>query len=155
MHEINIKWVHKKIGEKTMKNKKTLKFYIAIFIAKCASFTLKLLKRNATYMPGKIALQLCPDFLGMLEKPETIIGVTGTNGKTTVCNMINDILTENKYDFINKSIQVYLAYHNGNMLKYIQAKHKIDNKELGFTKEMLAKLYEEGGIDEKDNDAVS
>ena len=84
-----------------MKNKKTLKFYIAIFIAKCASFTLKLLKRNATYMPGKIALQLCPDFLGMLEKPETIIGVTGTNGKTTVCNMINDILTENKYDFIN------------------------------------------------------
>ena len=58
-----------------MKNKKTLKFYIAIFIAKCASFTLKLLKRNATYMPGKIALQLCPDFLGMLEKPETIIGV--------------------------------------------------------------------------------
>lgn len=88
MHEINIKWVHKKIGEKTMKNKKTLKFYIAIFIAKCASFTLKLLKRNATYMPGKIALQLCPDFLGMLEKPETIIGVTGTNGKTTVCNMI-------------------------------------------------------------------
>jgi UDP-N-acetylmuramyl tripeptide synthase len=52
-------------------------------------------------MPGKIALQLCPDFLGMLEKPETIIGVTGTNGKTTVCNMINDILTENKYDFIN------------------------------------------------------
>ena len=101
MHEINIKWVHKKIGEKTMKNKKTLKFYMAIFIAKCASFTLKLLKRNATYMPGKIALQLCPDFLGMLEKPETIIGVTGTNGKTTVCNMINDILTENKYDFIN------------------------------------------------------
>ena len=59
------------------------------------------------------------------------------------------------YDFINKSIQVYLAYHNGNMLKYIQAKHKIDNKELGFTKEMLAKLYEEGGIDEKDNDDVS
>ena len=59
-----------------MKNKKTLKFYIAIFIAKCASFTLKLLKRNATYMPGKIALQLCPYFLGMLEKPETIIGVT-------------------------------------------------------------------------------
>ena len=75
-----------------MKNKKTLKFYIAIFIAKCASFTLKLLKRNATYMPGKIALQLCPDFLGMLEKPETIIGVTGTKGKTTTTYMIKEIL---------------------------------------------------------------
>ena len=66
-----------------------------------------------------------------------------------------DKIKEHAYDFINKSIQVYLAYHNGNMLKYIQAKHKINNKELGFTKEMLAKLYEEGGIDEKDNDDVS
>ena len=68
---------------------------------------------------------------------------------------IEKLCIKTKYDFINKSIQVYLAYHNGNMLKYIQAKHKIDNKELGFTKEMLAKLYEEGGIDEKDNDDVS
>lgn len=84
-----------------MNNKKTFKFYIALWAAKCTSFALKVLRRNATYMPGKIALQLCPDFLGMLEKPETIVGVTGTNGKTTVCNMINDILTANNYDFIN------------------------------------------------------
>ncbi len=84
-----------------MKNKKTFKFYIALLAAKCTSFALKLLRRNATYMPGKIALSLCSNFLGMLEKPKTIIGVTGTNGKTTVCNMINDILTANKFDFIN------------------------------------------------------
>ena len=84
-----------------MNNKKTFRFYIALWIAKCTSFILKVLKRNATYMPGKIALTICPNFLGMLEKPKTIIGVTGTNGKTTVCNMINDILTVNKFDFIN------------------------------------------------------
>ena len=84
-----------------MNNKKTIKFYIALWIAKCASFALKILRRNATYMPGKLALQICPDFLGMLEKPKTIVGVTGTNGKTTVCNMINDILTANNFEFIN------------------------------------------------------
>ena len=84
-----------------MKSKKTFRFYITLWVAKFSSFALKLLRRNATYFPGKIALQLCPDFLGMLEKPKTIIGVTGTNGKTTVCNMINDTLEQNRFDFIN------------------------------------------------------
>ena len=84
-----------------MNRKKTFKFYIALYIAKIASWLLKLLKRNATYFPGKIALRICPDFMGMLEKPKTIIGVTGTNGKTTTCNMINDILEQNGFDFMN------------------------------------------------------
>ena len=30
-----------------------------------------------------------------------LIGVTGTNGKTTVSNMINDILIDNGYDLVN------------------------------------------------------
>ena len=84
-----------------MNNKKTFRFYITLWIAKFSSFALKILRRNATYFPGKIALLLCPNFLGMLEKPKTIVGVTGTNGKTTVCNMINDTLEQNKFDFIN------------------------------------------------------
>ena len=84
-----------------MNNKKTIKFYVALWIAKFVSFTLKTLRRNATSLPGKLAIRICPNFLGMLEKPKTIIGVTGTNGKTTVCNMINDTLTDNNFDFIN------------------------------------------------------
>ena len=84
-----------------MNQKKTLRFYITLWIAKFSSFILKLLKRNATYFPGKIALTLCPNFMGMLDKPKTIIGVTGTNGKTTTCNMINNILEQNGFDFIN------------------------------------------------------
>ena len=44
---------------------------------------------------------MCPGFMGMLDKPKTIIGVTGTNGKTTVSNMINDILIDNGYKIIN------------------------------------------------------
>ena len=84
-----------------MNKKKTLKFYITLWIAKASFIALKILRRNATYFPGKIALKLCPNFLGMLDKPNTIIGVTGTNGKTTTCNMINDILYQNNYEFIN------------------------------------------------------
>ena len=84
-----------------MNRKKNFKFYITLWIAKFSSAVLKLLRRNATYFPGKIALRLCPDFMGMLENTKTIIGVTGTNGKTTTCNMINDILEQNGYNFMN------------------------------------------------------
>ena len=84
-----------------MNNKKSIKFYVALWLAKLSCKVLKLLKRNATSFPGDLAIRICPNFLGILEKPETIIGVTGTNGKTTVSNMINDILTENGYDLVN------------------------------------------------------
>lgn len=82
-------------------NKKTLKFYVALWGAKSGSTLLKLLGRNASFFPGKFALTICPNFLGILEKPKTIVGVTGTNGKTTVCNIVEDILKDNNYDFID------------------------------------------------------
>ena len=81
--------------------KKGLKFYIALWGAKAGTVLLKLLRRNATFFPGKFALKVCPDFIGKIEKPKTIIAVTGTNGKTTVCNMIEDILKDNNYIFID------------------------------------------------------
>lgn len=81
--------------------KKTFDFYVAMFLAKCANKSLKLLKRNASYFPGNLALKICPKFLAQVDKPKIIIGVTGTNGKTTVSNMINDILIDNGYKVIN------------------------------------------------------
>lgn len=81
-----------------------IRFYVTLYIAKLAAFFLKILKRNATYFPGKIAVTLCPDFLGRIGKPETIIGVTGTNGKTTVCNMLNDVLEDNGYDVLHNRL---------------------------------------------------
>lgn len=81
--------------------KKTFRFYIALWGAKVGVVLLKLLRRNATFFPGKFALTVCPDFMGIIEKPKTIIGVTGTNGKTTVCNMIEDVLKDNNYEFID------------------------------------------------------
>ncbi len=84
--------------------KKNLKFYIVLYLAKLSRIALKLIGRDATYFPGKLAVTLCPDFLGRIDKPKTIIGVTGTNGKTTVCNMIEDVLKENGYEFIDNHL---------------------------------------------------
>lgn len=81
--------------------KKTLRFRIALLISSLAMRTQKLFGMNASYFPGKLAIKLCPDFLGQIDKPDTIICVTGTNGKTTVCNMILDILTDHGYDILN------------------------------------------------------
>lgn len=84
--------------------KKNLRFYIVLYLAKIARIALKIIRRDATYFPGKLAVTLCPDFLGRIDKPKTIMGVTGTNGKTTVCNMIEDCLKENGYDFIDNHL---------------------------------------------------
>ncbi len=84
--------------------KKNFKFYIVLYLAKLSRIALKIIGRDATYFPGKLAVTLCPDFLGRIDKPKTIIGVTGTNGKTTVCNMIEDCLKENGYEFIDNHL---------------------------------------------------
>lgn len=81
-----------------------LRFYIAFYVARFVKLILKLLRKNATYMPGKIAINICPEFLKYMDKPKTIIAVTGTNGKTTVCNIINDILIDNGYNILNNRL---------------------------------------------------
>jgi len=53
---------------------------------------MRLLNRNATYFPGVVALKICPDFLLQVRKPDTIVSITGTNGKTTTVNLACDIL---------------------------------------------------------------
>ena len=81
--------------------KKTLRFYIALWVAKAAMLLQRLLGMNASYFPGKIAIKLCPDFLGRIDKPERVITVTGTNGKTTCCNLLLEVLTKNGFDVLN------------------------------------------------------
>ena len=61
---------------------------------------LKLIGRKGTSMPGSWAIILCPDFLGRMPRPKTVVGITGTNGKTTVANMVEDVLEDCGYDFV-------------------------------------------------------
>ena len=83
---------------------KRLKFYIAMLAAKLVRLLLRAAGRNATHMPGEIALRIDRDFLGGFTKPETLICVTGTNGKTTTSNLLTSVLTANGYDIINNSL---------------------------------------------------
>ena len=81
-----------------------LRFFLALWIGKAAQVMMKLLGRNATFLPGKLALKIYPDFMGYLTLPKTVIAVTGTNGKTTVSNMLTSVLTENGYSVSNNSL---------------------------------------------------
>ena len=68
-----------------------LSFYFALWSAKAAQLASRIIRKGGTTAPGKLALKFCPDFLSRIGRPETLIGVTGTNGKTTVSNMLCDI----------------------------------------------------------------
>jgi UDP-N-acetylmuramyl tripeptide synthase len=67
-----------------------IRFYLAVLIAKAAMLALRLLRRGGTQLPGRIALTICPEFLVRIGKPPLVIAVTGTNGKTTVVNILVD-----------------------------------------------------------------
>ena len=69
-----------------------LRFLCALWAAKLSVPALKITHHNGTDFPGSLALKLCPDFLRYVRQPKTVVAVTGTNGKTTVSNMISDIL---------------------------------------------------------------
>lgn len=83
---------------------KKLRFLIALWASKLCLRLLRLLKRNATCTPGKIAVAIDKNFLSGLKLPKTVIAVTGTNGKTTVSNLLSDILTKNGYRVTNNSL---------------------------------------------------
>lgn len=78
-----------------------MRYYLALFISKLAYIMIRLIGKDGTYFPGKLAIKICPDFLGHVKKPKIIVGVTGTNGKTTVCNMLIDILEDNNYKVLS------------------------------------------------------
>ena len=83
---------------------KKIRFYLALWTAKAIRTLMRLLGRNATYLPGMMAVKICPDFMGQLMLPKTVIAVTGTNGKTTVSNLLTSILTKNGYSVTNNSL---------------------------------------------------
>ncbi len=79
------------------------RFIIAFIAGKAAKTVLRLLGRRATHFPGKLAVKICPDFLKYIGKPENIICVTGTNGKTSTCNMIEDSLRQDGLKVLDNS----------------------------------------------------
>jgi len=83
---------------------KPIRFYVALISAKLAIFTLRRLGRNGTHFPGGLALRICPSFLKYIPKPKKIVAITGTNGKTTVTNLISDVLIKANYKISNNAM---------------------------------------------------
>ena len=82
---------------------KKLRFFLALYMSKLEILMLKITKYKGTNFPGRLAFKICPYFLKYISKPEIIIGVTGTNGKTTVNNLINDILSKDNINVLNNN----------------------------------------------------
>ncbi|NLB28234.1 MAG: DUF1727 domain-containing protein, partial [Clostridiaceae bacterium] len=74
-----------------MKAKRSPRFIATILIVRATRAVMRLFRLKATHFPGQMARKLCPDFLTRIEKPDRILAVTGTNGKTTVANLVADL----------------------------------------------------------------
>lgn len=79
---------------------RTPRFYLALAAGKAAAAVLKLARRRGGQVPGTVAEAICPDFLARIPKPERVVFVTGTNGKTTTSNLLDDILIESGLDLV-------------------------------------------------------
>ncbi len=86
-----------------------LRFAIALTAAKLSVIALKITKRNGTNFPGVVAIRICPDFLKYINRPEKIIAVTGTNGKTTVSNLLRDVLAQAGKTVLNNGLGSNIA----------------------------------------------
>lgn len=73
-----------------------IRFYLALLSSKLLTFIYKLTGNRQNDRPGILAHKICDDFLERIKKPETVICVTGTNGKTTVSNLVSEILIKDK-----------------------------------------------------------
>lgn len=81
-----------------------IRVMLSILACKLCRRALRLLGRGGTDFPGRVALKLCPNVLGVLAKNVTTVLVTGTNGKTTTSRMIEQVLADAGISyFANKS----------------------------------------------------
>ncbi len=69
-----------------------LRFWIALWASKLCLFIFKITGHERDDRPGMLALRMCKDFFKYVATPKLTIAVTGTNGKSTVSSIINNIL---------------------------------------------------------------
>ncbi|XMA23502.1 MurT ligase domain-containing protein (plasmid) [Bacillus bombysepticus] len=77
-------------------------FYIGLMVGKLAGYSSKKLGFNGSNIPGKILNYLYKNALQKLAKQmETVVLITGTNGKTTTSNLVSSIFKSNKIEYIS------------------------------------------------------
>ena len=82
----------------------TIKTVLGVFACKAARASLRVAKSGGTTLPGRAAMFFDKNILAAVSKDMDIIVVTGTNGKTTTCNMLEQALSSTGVDVLaNKS----------------------------------------------------
>lgn len=78
--------------------------FLACLICRLTAFFLKITGRGGTTLPGRLALKIKSDILKDVSKGVRIVLVTGTNGKTTTCRILEQMFKDSKKSyFLNKS----------------------------------------------------
>lgn len=95
-----------------------MRYYLSIIVCKIIDLIAKLIRGEPTHKAGKIALKIYPDLLKRIEKPKKIVGITGTNGKTTVTNLVSDALNNLGYKFIHNKEGANIEDRNCNNFSY-------------------------------------
>lgn len=123
-----------------------LKFLISVYTAKITSCVLKLLTKSAgTSLPGLLALKLDKDILNEFQNQvkKNIITVTGTNGKTTVSNLVTAILeADNNIIFNNHQGANMLSGITSALACNFSFSKKADYFVLESDEAYLSKLYD-------------
>ena len=80
--------------------KKPNKIQTVLSIASCKLIrgVLRKTGRGGTALPGTVAMKISRNILSVPAEDMEIVVVTGTNGKTTTCNMIEHALTDGGHD---------------------------------------------------------
>lgn len=76
-----------------------MKIFTAVILCKIIYFIGKKFGRGSS-LPGKIVLKIFPDILKNVHMPQTVIAVSGSNGKTSTVEMIAHILQSNNVNVI-------------------------------------------------------
>ena len=74
-----------------------MRFWFALYAAKIYVFFKDKFRKTKSDRAGLLAEKLCPNFLGYISKPKLTIMVTGTNGKSTTCEVIANMLKNAGY----------------------------------------------------------
>jgi len=81
-----------------------LQTVLSVGACKLTRWGLRITGKGGTALPGKVARFFAPDILERVSDGMEIIVVTGTNGKTTTCRMLEHTLTSNGHPCLaNKS----------------------------------------------------
>ena len=81
-----------------MKKPNKIQTILSVASCKLTRAVLRKTGRGGTALPGTIAMKISRNILSVPAEDMEIVVVTGTNGKTTTCNMIEHALSESGHD---------------------------------------------------------